>query len=247
MAYYVNNDAFAIPGYEIYFTRFADSIIKDHFSDARDELSRILSNFHIPQEDIIKGGGGLSSITQSLAKLLNDEKWTKKVIESSLHVGGKVLPSKSHEVDHYKDFPRGSIGLEIEWNNKDPFYDRDLENFRKVHQMGELSLGVIITRGVSLQAELLRVYERFLQSIDPLTMDVLLSQISFSDNAKEKVKQAIEVLPRNKAIIYIAGLIFSSKFGAATTHMSKLFRRLDQGVGDPCPLILIGIGRERLV
>jgi len=247
MAYYTNDDAFTIPGYEIYFTRFADSIIKDHFSDARDELSRILSNFYIPQQDIVKGGGGLSSITQSLAKLLNDEKWTKKVIESSLHVGGKVLPSKSHEVDHYKDFPRGTIGLEIEWNNKDPFYDRDLENFRKVHQMGELSLGVIITRGVSLQAELLHVYQRFLDSINPLNMDALLSHISFSDNAKEKINGAIDVLPRIQAIAYIARLIFSSKFGAATTHMSKLLTRLDQGGGDPCPLILIGIGKERLV
>ena len=78
-------------------------------------------------------------------------------------------------------------------------------------------------------------------------MDVLLNQISSSDNSKEKVKQAIEVLPRNKAILYIAALIFSSKFGAATTHMSKLFKRLDQGVADLCPLLLIGIGRERLV
>jgi len=121
MAYYSNNDAFPLPGYEIYFTRFADSIIKDHFSDARDELGRILENFWVPQEDIIKGGGGLSSITQSLAKLLNKEGWDKKIITSALHVEGKVLPSKSHEVDHYKTFARGSIGLEIEWNNKGPF------------------------------------------------------------------------------------------------------------------------------
>ena len=57
-------------------------------------------------------------------------------------------------------------GLEIEWNNKDPFFDRDLENFRKLHQLGELTLGIIITRGVSLQNELIEVYKRFLELAD---------------------------------------------------------------------------------
>jgi len=112
--------------------------------------------------------------------------------------------------------------------------------------MGELSIGVIITRGVSLQAELIHVYERFLDSLGSLDMDTLLGKISFSDIAKERIKNAIEQHTRNKAIRDIASLICGSKFGAATTHMSKLIKRLDQGVGDPCPLILIGIGKERL-
>src|SRR6202012_2674139 len=105
----------------------------------------------------------------------------------SLHVGNKVLPSKSHEVDHYKTFHRGNIGLEIEWNNKDPFYDRDLENFRKLHQIGELSLGIIITRGASLQRELLQVYTRFLEELYPFDMPKLLTRISSSDNAKNVI------------------------------------------------------------
>lgn len=246
MAYYENKDAFTIPGYEIFFTRFADSIIKDHFRDARNELSGILNKFYIPEQDIIKGGGGLSSITQALAKLLNDQGWNKKIIESSLHVGSKILPSKSHEVDHYKTFDQGNIGLEIEWNNKDPFYDRDLENFRKVHQIGELSLGIIVTRGISLQSELLYVYERFLSSLEPFNMPTLLTKISLSDIAKERIEKAID-LPRADAVRLIAALIYGSKFGAATTHMSKLLLRLKRGVGDPCPFILIGIGRERLI
>jgi hypothetical protein len=245
MSYYENASAFDIPGYEIFFTRFADSIIKDHFQDARNELSHILEKFYVPEDDIIKGGGGLSSITQSLAKLLNQEGWTKKIIESSLHVGSKILPSKSHEVDHYKSFKQGNIGLEIEWNNKDPFYDRDLENFRKVHQMGELSFGIIVTRGVSLQTELQYVYERFLSSLEQLDMPTLLSKISMSDIAKDKIEKAL-TLERRSAIKLIAAYIYGSKFGAATTHMSKLLLRLKRGVGDPCPFILIGIGRDRL-
>ena len=41
----------------------------------------------------------------------------------------------------------------MEWNNKDPFFDRDLNNFRLLHQLGVLSVGVIITRLWELQEE----------------------------------------------------------------------------------------------
>jgi len=55
--------------------------------------------------------------------------------------------SPTHKVDCFK---RG-IGLEIEWNNKDPFYDRDLNNFRLLFDLRALSVGVIVTRSDELQ------------------------------------------------------------------------------------------------
>lgn len=33
----------------------------------------------------------------------------------------------------------------------------------------------------------------------------------------------------------------SDKFGQATTHWSKLIDRVHRGVGNPCPLVLIGL------
>ena len=33
----------------------------------------------------------------------------------------------------------------------------------------------------------------------------------------------------------------SDKFGTATTHWSKLQDRVQRGVGNPCPLVLIGL------
>ena len=33
----------------------------------------------------------------------------------------------------------------------------------------------------------------------------------------------------------------SDKFGAATTHWNKLEDRVRRGVGNPCPLVLIGL------
>ena len=39
----------------------------------------------------------------------------------------------------------------------------------------------------------------------------------------------------------------SNKFGQATTHWSKLMNRIDRGVGNPCPLLLIGLPHSILV
>jgi hypothetical protein len=38
-----------------------------------------------------------------------------------------------------------------------------------------------------------------------------------------------------------AGHFVADKFGAATTHWSKLQDRVQRGVGNPCPLVLIGL------
>jgi hypothetical protein len=244
--YYPNTDIINVPGYEVYFTRFADSIINDHFKDAKAELEDILNSFYINEKQVVDGGGGRSSITQTLAALIDNYGWLKANIESEHHVRGKVLTSESHEVDHYKSFDQGNIGLEIEWNNKDPFYDRDLENFRKLHQIGELSLGIIITRGASLQRELLQVYIRYLEGIYPFDMPTLIARIKPSDNAKKVIARYID-LEKDESIRRIAGTIYYSKYGAATTHMDKLLLRLNRGVGNPCPFILIGIGSERLI
>ena len=45
------------------------------------------------------------------------------VSDTSAWLMGEPLNSPTHEVDCYKN----RIALEIEWNNKDPFFDRDLE------------------------------------------------------------------------------------------------------------------------
>ena len=39
----------------------------------------------------------------------------------------------------------------------------------------------------------------------------------------------------------------SNKFGQATTHWSKLQARVDRGVGNPCPLLLIGLPASIIV
>ena len=38
-----------------------------------------------------------------------------------------------------------------------------------------------------------------------------------------------------------AAMFFSDKYGMATTHWSKLQDRIARGVGNPCPLLLVGL------
>jgi hypothetical protein len=53
----------------------------------------------------------------------------------------------THKVDCYKN----RVALEVEWNNKDPFYDRDLNNFRLLFDLRAIDAGVIVTRCTELQ------------------------------------------------------------------------------------------------
>ena len=57
------------------------------------------------------------------------------------------IKSPTHKVDCFKN----RVALEIEWNNKDPFYDRDLNNFRLLFELRTVSIGIIITRCDELQ------------------------------------------------------------------------------------------------
>jgi hypothetical protein len=45
----------------------------------------------------------------------------------------------------------GRVALEVEWNNKDPFFGRDLSNFRLLFDLRAIDVGVIITRASELQ------------------------------------------------------------------------------------------------
>ena len=66
-------------------------------------------------------------------------------------------------IRNVRTFDSGArIALEIEWNNKDPFYDRDLENFKRLHADGAISVGIIVTRGRSLHENMRSLVRQFL-------------------------------------------------------------------------------------
>lgn len=85
--------------------------------------------------------------------------WREKKFNIEIEVDGEPVPIPTHKIDNFKQVggqPRG-VGLEVEWNNKDPFYDRDLNNFRLLRNLRVLSVGVIVTRLTELQVEFNRM------------------------------------------------------------------------------------------
>ena len=66
---------------------------------------------------------------------------TKIVVDTAEHI------APTHKIDCYKD----RVALEVEWNNTDPFFDRDLNNFRLLFDLRAIDAGVIITRCTELQ------------------------------------------------------------------------------------------------
>jgi hypothetical protein len=45
---------------------------------------------------------------------------------------------------------KNGVALEVEWSNKDPFFDRDLNNFRLLFELRAISVGIIITKSDEL-------------------------------------------------------------------------------------------------
>lgn len=227
-------------GFEILTLHHAEAILMHDMQQAITEIENTLSEISLPAREVILGGGGEGALTQRIRRTLADEySWTKHNFEIKKIVDGEEKESISHEIDHVKAFQKGTFALEIEWNNKDPFYDRDLENFKRLHADGVISIGAIITRGTSLQNNLKEIVEKFakLEQIDSL----------------EKVKNYY--LPTQRQIKMIehtaetkgdfakgwAHVFVADKFGEATTHWRKLEDRVHRGVGNPCPLLLIGL------
>jgi hypothetical protein len=111
---------------------------------------------------------------EALAELEEALLATKTTFVIEKTINGIPRESQSHEVDHVRSFESGAmIALEIEWNNKDPFYDRDLENFKRLHADGAISVGIIVTRGKSLQSNMRELVRKFLDLRDLDKLDDL--------------------------------------------------------------------------
>jgi len=129
-------------GYQVEFHSHAQAILGVDFPEAVGELEKALLEQSLPIEEIIGSGGAETKGTQRLRRNLTAVNWVKE-----------TRGSVSHKVDHVRIFeqqdqPRCGIALEIEWNKKDAFFGRELENFKE----GAISVGV--TRGISLQDEM---------------------------------------------------------------------------------------------
>lgn len=231
-------------GYQVEFQSHAQAILTVDFPEAAAELEQALLAATIPIEEIIAGGGGESKGTQRLRRALAELNWPKTTFVVEKRINGVQRESQSHEVDHVREFPgAGRIALEIEWNNKDPFYDRDLENYKRLHADGAISIGIIVTRGRSLHENMRALVRRFLEDRRITQLDDL-REWGYEPTSRQRAALTKRMTRARNPLPFMDAFIdkfVSDKFGEATTHWRKLEDRIHRGVGNPCPLILIGL------
>ena len=228
-------------GFDVRFVSHARAILAADFPDAVLELDGVLRSVGVPIGEIVGSGGGETKGTQRLRGALNDAGWRKRKFTIEKTINGVKRESTSHEVDHVRENPgQGFLALEIEWNNKDPFFDRDCENFKRLHAEGAISVGIIITRGASLQEEMTGLVNRFAKQkrfqkiIDLENYGMRLSPRQRA-NIEQRMTRGVDFSQAwSQAFV-------ADKYGQATTHWRKLEARIQRGVGNPCPLLLIGL------
>jgi hypothetical protein len=115
---------------------------------------------------------------------------------------------------HKIDFVKGRVAFDMEWNSKDQTFDRDLYAFNAFFLSGVLDVGVLVTRGMSLNPALRQ-----------------LGQALKKDGKPEYRIVKGEEVPR---LVY-------EKYGASTTWWRKLIYRLNAGRNGGCPVLALGI------
>lgn len=235
-------------GYEVRFLSHAEAVLTVDFPGALDELQGVLLALTIPIEEIIGSGGGETKGTQRLRRGLVALDWLTREFTIDKTINGVPRESVTHKMDHVReigsrDGTPSVIALEIEWNNKDPFFDRDLENFKRLHAEGAISVGVVVTRGSTLQEAMPQLVRRWVEERQAhnhadLEAHGVTQTVRQKRDVMKRVERALNPIPFREAW---TSQFVADKYGAATTHWAKLDDRVRRGVGNPCPLLLIGI------
>ena len=111
------------------------------------DIQDVLRGFRLLKSEVLVGGGNRSLISRRIDSEFYARGWQEKGFETSIIVDEDQYTSPTHAVDCLK----GGVAVEMEWNNKDPFFDRDLNNFRLLFDLRAIQVGIIITRSWELQ------------------------------------------------------------------------------------------------
>ncbi|MBX9637456.1 MAG: hypothetical protein K2Q45_07905 [Nitrosomonas sp.] len=138
---------FVRENYEVHEWKHACAILKEDFPAEWNDILSVLKDFRLKKSWITNPGGRKSKVSEFIDTYLYRREWVEKEFHTQVVVDQNAMDAPTHKVDCF----RNRVALEIEWNNKDPFFDRDLNNFRLLFDLRAISVGVIITRCDNLQ------------------------------------------------------------------------------------------------
>jgi hypothetical protein len=144
------------PGYASGVTRYADVILREAFPGRFADLVAVLDGYRIGAEELLASGGNRAPHTARFDAALQARGWGKRNVTIAKMIDDRLIhTTRGHEIDMFgpgsSHEPYPGIAVEMEWNNKDPFFDRDLLNYQALHREGALAVGVVVTRGPELQ------------------------------------------------------------------------------------------------
>jgi hypothetical protein len=138
---------FVATHYDCHEWRHASAILSQDFPAEWADLCDMLTAFRLRRSWITVAGGSKSRVAEALDGFLTARGWRERQFQTVIEIDRRRLNSPTHKVDCF----RNGVALEIEWNNKDPFFDRDLNNFRLLFDLRAISVGIIVTRSDDLQ------------------------------------------------------------------------------------------------
>ncbi|MGI8840041.1 MAG: BglII/BstYI family type II restriction endonuclease [Caulobacteraceae bacterium] len=128
--------------YEVYEWRNGLAVLSAACPEEWSDVQAVLGSFRLHHTEIATPGGRKSLIADRLDGAFKKLGWKEKRFDTRILIDGVEHKSPTHEVDVLKN----RVALEVEWNNKDPFYDRDLNNFRLLFDLRVIDVGIIVTR-----------------------------------------------------------------------------------------------------
>lgn len=133
--------------YECHEWKHAIAILQNDFPKEWEDIVSLLQTFRLKKHWIVTPGGRKTELANYIDIFMGKRGWVEKGFRSKTVVDEAEHDNPTHKIDCYKN----RVAIELEWNNKDPFFDRDLNNFRVLFDLRAISVGVIITRCDELQ------------------------------------------------------------------------------------------------
>lgn len=131
--------------FDILDRNFAHTIFINDFPELYGQLISYMKEFELTKTEITTAGGNESAIPKKIKNFFIDKGWVDEYkFEVKKTINGEIQESSSYKIDLYH--PKARIAFDVEWNSKDSVFNRDLSNFRILHENNAIDLAIIFTR-----------------------------------------------------------------------------------------------------
>ena len=193
-------------------TRNAAAVFKASNPDEFDDLTKVLSDFQLYDNDLLIPGGNRGPVSIRIDSQFEKLKWRAVRINMKATLVGKAKKSSLARGQYLDEFLNSEVSnngyevdnmkrraaIDVEWNGKDGALDRDTGAYRALYELGLIDVATIITRDH--------------EGIKSLSLNELHSE----DAARRLGTRT-------------------------TTNMEKLQDRMVRGDSGGCPLLAVGI------